>query len=102
MSARLRRERKTFPASKNSRAVSGATTSQDRIYRINWMEEFLVLNSIPQIPLILSGSSSNPGALEERAQDFLGFEKFVGNFAGGKGMAGKVGIDHPDSFGNFA
>ena len=42
------------------------------------------------------------GAVEKRAQDFLGFEKFAGNFAGGEGMARVVGIDHPDGFGDFA
>jgi hypothetical protein len=46
--------------------------------------------------------SSNPRALKEGAQDFFCFEELAGDFAGGDGVAGVVGVDLFHGFGDFA
>jgi hypothetical protein len=45
---------------------------------------------------------SDSCALQERAEDFFGFEELAGDFAGGERVAGVVGVDLFYGFGDFA
>ena len=46
--------------------------------------------------------SLNSCALEKGAKDFFGFEELAGDFAGGQGVAGVIGVDAFHSFRDFA
>jgi hypothetical protein len=41
-------------------------------------------------------------ALQERAEDFFGFEELAGDFSDGQGMAGVIGVDLFHGFGDLA
>ena len=45
---------------------------------------------------------SNPGALENGTQHLFCFEELAGDFAGGEGVPGVVGIDLSDALRDFA